>query len=52
MKTRPRAADKLTRKDVRIAVCTNCGRYRLISTETNTCTHDGADYCQRNGKAA
>lgn len=49
---RPRAADKLTRTDVRISVCANCGRYRLISTETQACAGEApGGYCQRNGKA-
>ena len=36
-KQRPRAADKLTRTDVRIAVCSACGRYGGISTENGRC---------------
>lgn len=63
-KQRPRAADKLTRTDVRIGVCVNCGRYRGIDTETGRCAPGDAikqgnaaalapvRYCERNGADA
>lgn len=60
-KQRERAADKLTRVDVRIGVCVNCGRYRGVSTATGRCAPGDAikqgnaaalspvRYCERNG---